>query len=106
MSTEIRRLLEIADCYPDFRGEIVTRPDHLFKDTECEECPNAGAVHVEYTVDDPEEGYVGTDAMFCTEHASAGVRCILDRADRSLDHDTTVSVNHWAIRYAFQARVA
>jgi hypothetical protein len=96
----IRGLLDIPDHAPSFTGDVMKRNvDHQFADTECDECFNAGAVYVEYVVDDPDEGLVKTDAMFCGAHAGEGVRCILDRADRSIDHDTDVTVNYWAVQY-------
>ena len=95
----IRGLLDIPAYAPAFVGEVTRTPDRLFADAECDECEHAAAVHIEYTVDEPYEGYIATDNTFCVEHAGSGVRCILDREDRSIDHGADVTVNYWAIRY-------
>lgn len=106
-TTEIRQLLGISEYAPLFRGVVQTDPHHMFHDTVCDDCACPGAVYVEYTVYDSVEGYIATDAMFCASHAPAAVRCVLDREDRSHDHDTTVNVNHWAIQYgAFREHAA
>lgn len=105
MNTSIRDLLNIPDFAPDFQEVVVTDPNHLFKDTECEECDHPAAVYIEYTVLDDDEGFIATDAILCLSHAESAVRCVLERTDRSIDHGTTVSVNYWAIRYGFE-RVA
>lgn len=99
MSTAIRDLLHIPDYAPAFRSETVTEPDHLFRDTVCEDCTHAGAVYVEFAVYEPGEGIVKTDAMFCAEHAGDAVLRILEREDLDLDHGVAVSVNPWAITY-------
>lgn len=108
MTENIRALLGISVYDTSFRGVEVKDPQylhHLFHDTVCDQCDASGAVHVEFAVLDPEEGYVATDAMFCPLHASDGVRCILDREGLSQDHGVVASVNAWAIRYgAFAVR--
>ncbi|MFE3052298.1 hypothetical protein [Nocardia sp. NPDC059239] len=104
---QVRSVLDIPDWAPRFTG-IVDREAKEFRDHPvCDCCDMFGAVYVEFTVDDPEDGWIVTDAMFCAEHASDEVRCILDREDRSIDHDTDVTVNYWAIQYgAFSAAEA
>ncbi|MET8430096.1 hypothetical protein [Nocardia sp. NPDC004860] len=96
---QIQHALNIPDWAPRFNGILDTQSFDRFHDTECELCNRPGAVFVEYTVNDEVDGWIGTDAMYCAEHASDEVRCILDREDRSIDHDTLVWVNYWAIQY-------
>jgi hypothetical protein len=99
MNIDIRGLLDIPDWAPAFTG-TVDRDARQFLDTECDECAHLSAVYVEYTVDDPDEGYIVTDANLCGAHAVDGARCILERADRSTDHDTHITVNYWWAVYA------
>jgi|GEM_PF-4607328 len=102
---EVRDLLEIP-AYVTFRGIVVSEADHLFKDAACDDCGQPAAVVAEFTVLDRDEGFIATDAAFCASHAGLAVRCLLERSDRSIDHDTTVSVCRWAIRYRAFDRAA
>jgi hypothetical protein len=102
-AVEIRNLLDIPDYAPDFTGYITRYPDRLFKDCYCDDCDESAAVHIAFTVDDRDEGLIATDATFCADCASEGIRFVLDRDDRSIDHDTDVSINYWAIRYGLFA---
>ncbi|MGX1809716.1 hypothetical protein ACWIGI_28680 [Nocardia sp. NPDC055321] len=95
---EIRGLLGIPDWAPRFAG-IVDRDGKAFRDHPvCDHCTKHGAVYVEYVVDSEGE-WVSTDAMLCGDHASDEVRGILDNPGRSVDHDTDITVNYWAIQY-------
>ncbi|MFF4026942.1 hypothetical protein ACFYY5_29240 [Nocardia elegans] len=91
-------LLEIPSFAPTFVGYIDRDPKQ-FRDSVCEECDAPAAVYIEYTVDEPGEGYTPTDCSLCAEHAVPGVRVLLDREDRSHDHDFDVTVNYWAMVY-------
>ncbi|MFE5290402.1 hypothetical protein ACFRAQ_36110 [Nocardia sp. NPDC056611] len=96
---QVRAILDIPDWAPRFTG-IIDRDAKDFRDHPvCDCCDTHGAVYVEFTVNDEVDGPIATDAMFCADHAPDEVRCILDRADRSTDHDTDVTVNYWAIQY-------
>ncbi|MFE2994159.1 hypothetical protein ACFXG4_03995 [Nocardia sp. NPDC059246] len=95
---QVRSVLDIPDWAPRFTG-IVDLDATEFRGTACDCCEQPAAVYVEFTVNDEVDGLIGTDATFCAEHASDEVRCILDREDRSIDHDTDVTVNYWAIQY-------
>ena len=98
----VGELLEIPRFAPLYTGWIDRDPNR-FHDWTCDECGHGVAVYVQYTVDEPGEGYVSTAEYLCAEHAGDGVRVILDREDRSHDHGVDITVNKWAKVYgAFQ----
>ncbi|WP_029923915.1 hypothetical protein [Nocardia otitidiscaviarum] len=108
MSTEtltVRSLLNIPEWAPNFTGAI-DRDAHQFRGSHCDECDQPAAVYIEYTVNEPGEGWIATDTSLCGDCACEGVRAILDRADRSTDHDTTVTINYWWSIYAAPASKA
>lgn len=99
----VAEVLEIPAHAPYFAGLIDLDP-RQFLHLKCEECGEQAEVYVEFTVDEPGEGWSPCDARLCAEHAGPGVRVILDREDRSHDHNMDVTVNHWAIVHgAFNA---
>lgn len=103
-TAEIITLLGLPDYDDRLVGRIV-KTDQRFIDAHCDRCKQAAAVNVDYTVSD-EEGYVATDAAYCTEHAGEEIRLLTDfDVPASPDHDIEVTVNYWAIRYGEFKRV-
>lgn len=97
-TNQVRHVLDIPAWAPTFWGYI-DRDATQFRDTTCDCCEQPAAVYIEFTVNDDIDGWISTDATYCGEHATDEVRCILDRADRSTDHNTDVTLNYWAIQY-------
>ncbi|WP_280389872.1 hypothetical protein [Nocardia wallacei] len=83
---------------------LIAKDGRRLADTECDNDTNPAAVAVDYTVNDPDEGFVATDVYYCADCARDEVKALTEfDQPASPDHDIAITVSYWAVRYGLFA---